>query len=76
MDELKALVIALLLGILGGFFVGSCAEQTAFKSKLEDGYVIKAGDKYFKTVEVKKVVTYQDIASQPATANAVYSGEK
>ena len=69
-DVLVAIVFV--IAFVGGLFVMNILQ----KSWIKDGTIIENGDKVYRVVEVKKIVTYQDIASSPLTGSVVYSGEK
>ena len=72
-EEITVLVVIVFVpAFIGGLFVMNFLQ----KSWIKDGTIIENGDKVYRVVEVKKVVTYQDIASSTVTGNAVYSGEK
>ena len=70
--------IGLIVSIVGitTFLMGMFIGERDSLDKVQDGIIIENGDKVYRVVEVKKVVTYQDIASSPVTSTVVYSGEK
>ena len=70
--------IGLIVSLVGitTFLVGMFIGERDSLDKVQDGIIIENGDKVYRVVEVKKVVTYQDIASSTVTGSAVYSGEK
>jgi len=67
-------VIVSIVGITA-FLVGMFVGERDSLDKVQDGTIIENGDKVYRVVEVKKVVTYQEIAST-VSATSVYSGEK
>ena len=57
--------IGLIVSIVGitTFLMGVFIGERDSLDKVQDGIIIENGDKVYRVVEVKKVVTYQDIAS-------------
>lgn len=72
----KDVAIVCIFVFTGGMFSGVGLEHNKKDSSIVDGAIIENGDKVYRVVEVKKVVTYQDIASSTVIGSAVYSGEK